>query len=498
MDDPTPDRCGHAWDPEWLDHPRHQHCCFRETWGDRDACFWHATGEKSLAAFGGPDGVDPVADLGRETPANRRLNARAPPPGDPTPRAPDGTPLSGSVPDARPGEAGEAGRDDPGQSPYPAELLCDARLSGVELGDALSFENCWFNGGDLSGANLAGAAMAGADCERVTLSGAVLWETDLSGADLRGDCSGAYLREADLSGADVGAADMRYAALPDPDLSGADLQLANCEGTRFRDADLSDATLSGADLTGADCERATLERATLFGTTLVDATLYGAALGDAQVDDRTAFFAGSDRLCAYHPDNDRPAADRSAGRESIGDGIAVGEGADDLTRAAWTYRAIETLARENSFPGLQARMFVARKRMTTRAHRREHGALSREYLFARLSGVVIKHGEGYLRVPGWSAAVVVAFALLYPLGGWIRSVPPTGAPGEPLTWSRVAESPALLLESLYYSTLTFANLGLGDYRPVGAGGQVLSVVEGSIGVVLLALLVFVVGRRASR
>ena len=51
---------------------------------------------------------------------------------------------------------------------------------------------------------------------------------------------------------------------------------------------------------------------------------------------------------------------------------------------------------------------------------------------------------------------------------------------------------------MYLSTLTFTTLGLGDFRPQGQLGQVLAIGETSAGVILLALLVFVFGRRATR
>lgn len=180
--------------------------------------------------------------------------------------------------------------------------------------------------------------------------------------------------------------------------------------------------------------------------------------------------------------------------------MAADDATDDdrYSKAAWTYRAIEGLARENSFPALQSRMFLKRQRMQTRTHRRTDGALSGSYLFSRVSGLFISHGEGYLRVLGWGAVVVLAFAFIFPFGGWIRPVGPGGELAPPVTWPRIADDPVLLWESVYYSTLTFTNLGFGDFRPTGTVGQALTVAETASGAVLLALLVFVLGRRAAR
>jgi uncharacterized protein YjbI with pentapeptide repeats len=520
------DRCGYTWDPEWLDRPNHQHCCLREPWDGGDRCWWHSGGDRSVAELRAAATerdcpVEAVPGARRETAANRRLNAR------------------------------RAGGD-PDGVPHPAELLCGARLSTLELADA-DFRGVWFNGADLSGANLRGADLSGADMERVDLADAVLRETDLSGADVRGDVSGADLRGANLSGASVCVAEKVFASLPRPDLSGAHLGGADLSDADLSGANLADARLGEADLSGANLEMATLQRANLFGADLVDARLYGAVLSEAQVNRGTHFF-GDEERCVYHPpdggglwrrlrralpggaDPSRggdptPAADGAGSTPSAGDRATPPDGdladaradhapppddeddhapdagddladdedeADRYAKAAWTYRAIEGLARQNSFPSLQSRMFLERQRMQTRMHRRTGGIANPTYLFSVVSGLLIDHGEGYLRVLGWGGVIVATFALLFPVGGWIRPVGAGGDLAAPITWARIAEDPLLLWESVYYSTLTFTNLGFGDFRPVGTVGQALTVAETASGAVLLALLVFVLGRRASR
>jgi voltage-gated potassium channel Kch len=55
-----------------------------------------------------------------------------------------------------------------------------------------------------------------------------------------------------------------------------------------------------------------------------------------------------------------------------------------------------------------------------------------------------------------------------------------------------------LFDALYFSTMTFTTLGYGDFQPATTAGKLLAISETSAGVVLLALLVFVFGRRATR
>jgi uncharacterized membrane protein YkvI len=106
--------------------------------------------------------------------------------------------------------------------------------------------------------------------------------------------------------------------------------------------------------------------------------------------------------------------------------------------------------------------------------------------------MTLLYGESPWRVIGGSIGFIVLISLLYPLGGWLQ---PAG--DAPLTYPRIAESPDIYLESLYFSTLIFTTLGMGDYEPLGFG-QVLATANTAFGAVLVALLVFVLGRRAAR
>jgi hypothetical protein len=114
------------------------------------------------------------------------------------------------------------------------------------------------------------------------------------------------------------------------------------------------------------------------------------------------------------------------------------------------------------------------------------------YVRSTVSEWTLLYGESPWRILAWSGATVVAFALLYPLGLM------EDAAGTTLTWQAIGSDWSLAVQSLYYSMLTFTALGFGDFRPANPAGQIATVVETSIGAVLLALLVFVLGRRAAR
>jgi len=91
--------------------------------------------------------------------------------------------------------------------------------------------------------------------------------------------------------------------------------------------------------------------------------------------------------------------------------------------------------------------------------------------------------------------------------GLIGNSPPSeGWDYSEFRWNRIisfalgivtyAQFPERLEESLYFSTLTFM-VGPVDYEPLGLG-QWIAMVNTAIGPILIALLVFVFGRRAAR
>lgn len=151
-----------------------------------------------------------------------------------------------------------------------------------------------------------------------------------------------------------------------------------------------------------------------------------------------------------------------------------------LAKAADTYQEFEELARENSQPALQSSMFVLRQDMQ-RARYWERGKYL-QHAFARISRSVFKHGESLFRIFLWALLVIVGYAAVYAQfdlildsdGGFIHSS----------------------VDAMYFSTLTFTTLGLGDFQPAPASeiARALVTTQATFG----AIFVFVLGRRAAR
>jgi len=292
----------------------------------------------------------------------------------------------------------------------------------------------------------------------------------------------------------------------DPNFSQADFggtayfQNIMLAGGRFEKTNLTEADFTGANLTDTDFESALLSRATLFGADLRGAKLDGAVLGDIRVDEDTRFLGHSDDdsdfsphrfstirskpCCVYDPDYE-----------------ADNEHAD-VDKAKSVYRALEELGGKHARPRLQARSFVRRQDLQKQNYwdnaTADDASLEERFIAgvrwsrAKVARVTLLYGESPWRVIAWSLGIIFSFALLYPLGEWMKP-----ADSDPITYAQIASNPTEILDLFYYSTLIYTALGFGDFNPVGLG-RLLTTIETGLGAVMLALLVFILGRRAAR
>ncbi|GAA0674178.1 ion channel [Natronoarchaeum mannanilyticum] len=64
-------------------------------------------------------------------------------------------------------------------------------------------------------------------------------------------------------------------------------------------------------------------------------------------------------------------------------------------------------------------------------------------------------------------------------------------------YASIAENRRLFFDSVYFSTPAFTTLGMDDYQPVGIARVPMSI-QTSPGAIVVAMLVFVIGYRATR
>jgi ElaB/YqjD/DUF883 family membrane-anchored ribosome-binding protein len=161
-----------------------------------------------------------------------------------------------------------------------------------------------------------------------------------------------------------------------------------------------------------------------------------------------------------------------------------------LTKAAGVYQELEKLCRENALSERQSHYFVRRQDINLAKHRRAGRQGAR--LRALASRTVLLYGESPWRVVSVAAAIILGCGFLYPV---FSVVPADG--GTPLQYtSDLPSSVRVGLVSIYFSALTFTT-GFNGFQPQGLG-RLVATFETLAGAVLLALLVFVFGRRATR
>ncbi|UPM45001.1 pentapeptide repeat-containing protein [Halocatena salina] len=290
------------------------------------------------------------------------------------------------------------------------------------------------------GEHLDGAYLEGAKLRDVD------WFSDVSLVNV--DFTRADVRATDFSGAQLRFSRFEYTNAIYADFSGSDL-----EGTIMSDTDLRSATLVETRLNGAIFSDVYMNRDTDFGEYSVYETE-----------------ATPETLYETHP----------------------------LQAAAWVYRELQEIYHDNSLPTLNRHSYQrekdARRRLAWK--KGEYGnAIKYE-----LSRWIMLYGTSPYRILTASIILMLLCGVLYPLAGGVRI---TGDGGSTTyTFDHVQTAPLswiveVLLQSIYFSVVTFSTLGYGDIKPVGYWAQLLSGIEAILGTLFAALLVFVLARSAT-
>ena len=385
---------------------------------------------------------------------------------------------------------------------FSEQNLRNADLSDTRLDDT-----------DLTGANLELADLSGASLTGVDLSGATLEGADLTDADLQdADLPDAFLRGANLTDASLRATDLTDADFEDATLTRATLwganaseatfEDANCADARLEDGNFTDATLQNADLTDANARNCVFDGANLQNTLLVrtdcrdadfsDALLYDTVFSNSRINSQTRFAdrqaTDTDTLtqrpnCIY--ETDETTADR------------LPDDTTPLEAAQWTYGRLATL-HENNALSERARQFHVSKE---EAEREQYDrADNPRYYVKTVMWHLTGHGESVKRTLKWWAWVIATAAVLLPYTGGVENANGTRhAISVTELGSRTAGGMVQdLLINAYFSVITFSTIGYGDLAPAGPISRAIVAVESVLGALLVALLIFVLGRRVSR
>jgi len=336
---------------------------------------------------------------------------------------------------------------------------------------------------DLSDTNLQGSDFSNAYLMFGSLRKADASSTDFTDASLihanisRTNFSAADLTNADLSSVTAIEADFQVARFTEAQVSEADFT-----GSILTDADFTDASAHSTTFEDVNAEDATFVRTELRDATLQGARLYQTVFSEVRINVNTEFGQKS----IYQNPEMEFEQERTVWITDFKQRY------DDTSRweaAAWVYRRLRNLHEDNAMSE-RARDYHVRKEEAHRAEYRENGEWFQWSVYT-LNRYLTKHGESLKHVVAWAIGIIVVCGLLYPFTGGLVTTNGT----EQIT--AVSDlSPGVFARSFYYSMVTFTTLGYGT--PAGTGAKLLVGLESLAGTLLVALFVFVLGRRVAR
>lgn len=330
------------------------------------------------------------------------------------------------------------------------------------------------------------------------------------------------LIDAKLNNADLSETEFTNLTLTGANLKEANLSSADIEAD-FTNADLSNIYAFDADISNSKLERTVLDGANLQSTDLQGAKIHSAVISDATIDHDTKF----DSISPYE--------------EAAKEEQNLDSKMEHINRAIWSYNSLSRLSKENALSKQAQQYYIKEKDLrrklnwlelcgpvssnpnenvsTIKAKINQFQNLIRvsdtsdkqfrtrfasqarlllKSLKAEISRRTIKYGEGHWNVLFSLGVVTLLYSLIYPIWGIQRG-------DEILKYSVSLNSILsrdiyvdweIWVNSIYFSVVTFTTLGYGDVQPVGFAKYVAAS-EAVIGASLMALLVFVLGRRAT-
>lgn len=332
------------------------------------------------------------------------------------------------------------------------------------------------------------------------------------------------LIDAKLNNADLSETEFTDLTLTGANLKEANLSSADIEAD-FTNADLSNIYAFDADLSNSKLERTVLDGANLQSADLQGAKLHSGVISDAIIDHDTKF------------DSVSPYEEAAREEQNLDSKIEY------INRAIWSYNSLSLsrLSKENALSKQAQQYYIKEKDLkqklswlelcgptSSNSNGREGTIKAKINQFRNLLGVsdtsdkqfrtpfasqgrrllkalkaeisrrTIKYGEGHWNVLFSLCVVTLLYSLIYPIWGIQRG-------DEVLKYSvslnnilsrDIHVDWEIWVNSIYFSVVTFTTLGYGDVQPVGFAKYVAAS-EAVIGASLMALLVFVLGRRAT-
>lgn len=287
-----------------------------------------------------------------------------------------------------------------------------------------------------------------------------------------------YLRRADFKGAKWLKIDLEGSDLAGCNFSGADLSASNLKNSDLTGADLSHSDLAGSDFMNAHLPKANLSYSRLWHTNFFSANL-------VEVD-----FQGADLLHAnlantkiWHT-NFKNVKFLRRHSFSHKKGIFLTEKIDEsgFLASAEAYRNLKQYFIENGRYDDASWASFNEKRME-RLLLLKNKSLA--YIPSSLMGILCGYGEKPYRVILSSISIIAGYAFIYYFLDSIK-------------YALDASYAMNIFNYVYYSTITFATVGYGDFVPkLNSLYQLISCSEGFVGAFMIGLFVFTLARKYS-
>lgn len=362
--------------------------------------------------------------------------------------------------------------------------LTNADLSNATIREA-SFDGSILTGAYLQKTRIRDTSFRNANLQRANLAKSDIAESDFTNADLT---DAKFTDVTELPDVTLTRAVLPEAVLADVKFSGSELKEAVLEGATLVRADLKECDLTEADLTDADLRQAKLQnanlenarmvRSDLLGSNLAGAGLYQAYLVDAQINSDTQFNA----KCTYESPEEWPEREPTKLVEA----------------AIWQYQQITKLYRDQALT-VEASKYHQKKEQAKQRYYKDDNPL--KWGIQVLNGWLSDYGESPYRVIKISIGTILVLSIIYPISGFQNN-------GDPVSYAEVIDAAAstgtvgtiselarVVGTSVYFSTVTFTTLGYGDVIPLTTGTQALAMIEAFVGALLMAYLVFVLGKQ---
>ncbi len=318
-------------------------------------------------------------------------------------------------------------------------------------------------------------------------SGADLRNWNLNGLRLSDDEHRANFEGAALEGTRFGDAVLRSARFGNARLAGANFLMAHLEGAYFLMADLDrayfgDAHLAGADFMAASLKATNFEGAHLEGANFSGACLEGAIFSYACLE--KAMFSES-TICG---DTRFLHADLSGSYLKTAhkriDDVMIEEREEKYAHAKEVYLNLKNYFKQEGMYKISGTYYY-REMLMERAIAWQEKKYFR-WALNWVTNLTTGYGEKPLRVLGWWLGLITSFGIIYYLFHGIMNHP-----------NALAYQPSLL-QSIYFSVVSFTTLGFGDFQPKPGAFQIVASAEAFIGSIFIALFVFVFTRKMIR